>query len=70
MKITIDWQRPIPLRSGRREGLIYTLDLEQIERLPGIYLFARRWSRSFEALYVGQSTNLRARVRGTSTTCG
>ena len=50
--------------AGKRENLIYAADLERIERLPGIYLFARRWSRSFEALYVGQSKNLRSRVRG------
>lgn len=51
------------MRSGARQGLIYTIDLDEIEREPGIYIFARRWGRSFEALYVGQSLNLRARMR-------
>jgi hypothetical protein len=64
MKLAVDWQRPIPLQSGVREGLIYTVDLDKIEPVPGIYIFARRWGRSFEALYVGQSQRLRYRIRG------
>ena len=63
MKISIDWQRPIQLQSGHREGLIYKVDLDLLERTPGVYIFARRWSRSFEALYVGQSRNIRSRVK-------
>jgi hypothetical protein len=38
--------------------------LDKIEREPGIYVFARRWGSSFEALYVGKSQSLRARIRG------
>ncbi|MCB9897714.1 MAG: GIY-YIG nuclease family protein [Planctomycetes bacterium] len=64
MQLEIEWESPIPLRDGRKDGLIYTLDLEHIEPLPGIYVFARRWGSSFEALYVGRSKNVRSRVRG------
>lgn len=64
MKLTVDWRPPVPLRRGAREGLIYTVDLNKIGREAGIYIFARRWGRSFEALYVGQSQNLRSRIRG------
>lgn len=63
MRLAIEWSKPLQLRKGR-EGLIYTVDLDKIEREPGIYVFARRWGSSFEALYVGQSQNLRARIRG------
>lgn len=63
MKLELDWNRPVPLRSGARDGLIYAVDLDRIERVPGVYIFARRWSSSFEALYVGQSGNLRSRIK-------
>ncbi|HKJ84886.1 MAG TPA: GIY-YIG nuclease family protein, partial [Spirochaetia bacterium] len=64
MKLEIEWSKPIRLRSGRREGLIYTLDLNDVDNYPGIYVFARAWGRSMEALYVGRSTNVRRRIRG------
>ncbi len=63
MKLEVEWAHPLPLLSGAREGLIYTVDLDRIERVPGVYIFARRWGSSFEALYVGQSGNLRSRVK-------
>jgi hypothetical protein len=63
MRLAIEWARPVQLRKGRG-GLIYTVDLDKIERDPGVYVFARRWGSSFEALYVGKSQNLRARIRG------
>lgn len=64
MKLEIEWDRSLILRSGRREGLIYTLDFEKITTAPGIYVFARRWGKSFEALYVGKSKNIRGRIKG------
>ena len=64
MKLAIEWEDPVLLRSGRREGLIYVVDSEQILRVPGIYVFARRWGDGFEALYVGKSKNVRSRVKG------
>ena len=64
MHLNITWEKPIQLRSGRKKGLIYDVDLELLERQPGIYIFARRWGKSFEALYVGQSKNIRGRIRG------
>ena len=64
MRLAIEWSRPVLLRSGAREGLIYTLDVDRLERRPGIYVFARKWGKSFEALYVGRSNNIRTRIRG------
>lgn len=63
MRLKVDWQRPIALRSGAREGLICTLDLDALPRTAGIYIFARRWGKSYEALYVGQSMRLRGRIK-------
>jgi hypothetical protein len=64
MKLRIEWLKPVPLRSGSREGLIYTLDLEAVPEGAGVYVFARRWGKTFEALYVGKAQNIRKRVRG------
>ena len=63
MRLKVVWQRPVSLRSGAREGLIYTLDLDALPRAPGIYIFARRWGKSYEALYVGKSLRLRGRIK-------
>ena len=62
MRLQVNWQDPIPLRSGARQNLIYTLDIESLPDGPGIYVFGRRFGQGFEALYVGQATNLRHRV--------
>ncbi len=64
MNLHIEWEKPVPLRKARKGSLyIYTVNLEVLPDVPGIYIFARRWSKSYEALYVGQSTNIRKRVR-------
>lgn len=64
MRLAIEWSNPLPLRSGAREGLIYTVPVERIERAAGVYVFARKWGKSFEALYVGKSNNVRQRIHG------
>jgi len=68
MNLEIEWKKPVPLRKAPRRArkgslYIYKVDLEVLPAVPGIYVFARRWSKSYEALYVGQSTNIRKRVR-------
>lgn len=64
MELSIEWMRAIPLKRSRRHDLIYDVDLDSIESLPGVYVFARRWGSSYEALYVGRSENVRRRIRG------
>jgi len=64
MKLQIEWEKPVPLRKARKGSLsIYTVNLEVLPNVPGIYIFARRWGKSYEALYVGQSKNIRKRIR-------
>jgi hypothetical protein len=64
MKLMITWGKPIPLtKAADDEGLIYTLNEKKIPAVAGIYVFARRFGKCYEALYVGKSTNLHARVR-------
>jgi len=65
MKLKITWGKPIPLVkvTGDKEQ-IYSLDEKKIPDAAGIYVFARRFGKRYEALYVGKSNNVRGRVRG------
>jgi len=63
MKIRIDWTQPIPLRTQRRD-VGYLVDLDKIPAAAGVYVFGRKYGSGFEALYVGQSKNMRNRVKG------
>ena len=54
----------MPLRDATRENMIYGVDLEKLPSAPGGYVFGRRFSAAFEALYVGKADhNIRARVK-------
>lgn len=64
MKLKISWSKSIPLKKAEKEGYIYSIDLKKIPEVPGIYIFARHYGHSFEALYVGKSIKLRGRVNG------
>ena len=62
MRLNLEWRKPIILRSGVKEGLIYTVDINKVPKISGIYIFARRWRKSYEALYVGKSKNINHRI--------
>jgi hypothetical protein len=64
MNLVLEWRKPVLLRNGAKDGLIYTMDMEKVPDGPGIYVFARRWGRSYEALYVGKGERVRRRIRG------
>lgn len=64
MNLQVDWSRPVPLKDGARQNLIYTLNLSSIPDDSGVYVFGREWGQGFEALYVGQATRIRSRVKG------
>jgi len=63
MKLHIMWEKPVLLRSGLKDGLIYNVDYDSFDRVPGVYIFARKYGKSYEALYVGQSKNIRSRIK-------
>ena len=65
MKISVEWGSPVRLRHGSGHSLlIYVLNFNKLPDSPGVYVFARKWGKSMEALYVGQGTNIRSRVKG------
>ncbi len=43
--------REIPLEKITNGDFIYSLKLEKIPEDDGIYIFARQWGKSYEALY-------------------
>jgi len=64
MKLEIEWMRPISLRDGARQNLIYTIAMSKLPKVAGIYILGRRWGTDFEALYVGKANSIRNRVNG------
>ncbi|MCR4286409.1 MAG: hypothetical protein NUW09_00155 [Deltaproteobacteria bacterium] len=64
MNISVNWKGPIKLSDGKQAGLIYSIDLDRIPDSAGVYVFCRKHSKNYEALYVGKANNLRSRVKG------
>jgi excinuclease UvrABC nuclease subunit len=62
MDIELNWQNELPLKYSSNDDA-YTLDLEAISEVPGIYIFGRRHGKLFEALYVGKASILRGRIK-------
>ncbi len=47
LKIDLKWERPFRLKDGSRLNLIYSCTgLDRIRSKPGVYVFARRFSKS------------------------
>lgn len=63
MIFTLEWSRVIRLRDASKQNMIYSMALDKLPRARGIYIFGRRFGSSFKPLYVGQATNIRARVK-------
>lgn len=64
MKALVEWGRPLVLRDGSLQNLMYVVDLDRIPDSAGVYVFGRRWGKDIEALYVGKANNIRSRVKG------
>ena len=62
MKIKVEWNKPVQLHKAKNSNFIYLLDLDKIPNVAGIYIFARKFDKYYEALYVGKSEHLRNRV--------
>jgi hypothetical protein len=64
MKLHIEWNRPVSLKDGAKQNLIYFVDPSKLSTASGIYILGRRWGSDLEALYVGKANNIRSRVKG------
>jgi len=63
MHLRVEWARALKLRDGTRQNLIYITELKKLPKVAGVYIFARRFGKSFEALYVGKANDIRQRVK-------
>jgi len=48
MKLHVDWARPIQLKDGSKQNLIYVVDTNRVAAGSGIYILGRRWGSGFE----------------------
>ena len=63
MQIVLKWSKPTKLVNGSEQNLTYVVQkLEKLPSGPGVYIFARKFGSSYEALYVGRAGNLRERI--------
>ncbi len=62
MELDLFWHRPLSLQNGYQENLIYTVRADKIPSVPGIYIFARKYGKSMEPLYVGRANDFQKRV--------
>jgi hypothetical protein len=63
VQLRIEWSKPLPIKHSGH-GVGYSIDANAFEQEPAIYIFGRKWGRSYEALYVGQTKKLRSRLMG------
>ncbi|MEP7119652.1 MAG: GIY-YIG nuclease family protein [Byssovorax sp.] len=62
MDLDISWHAPIDLQDD--DDVILTCDLNELPEEPGVYAFCRMFGDKVIPLYIGQSTNLRGRIKG------
>jgi hypothetical protein len=63
MEISIDWQKPVQLTRHKRI-IVDKDDLpEAIEARAGVYFFARRFGRICVPFYIGETLNIRSRLK-------
>lgn len=63
MKITIDWQEPVQLTQHRNITINKDALPEQIDNVPGVYCFSRKFGKRYEPFYIGETLTLRARLK-------
>jgi hypothetical protein len=63
MKIHVEWTRPVRLKGPNLDSLVYTVDLAQLPRKPGIYVFGRRFGEHVKDAKAGRRVVLAGRVR-------
>lgn len=63
MKIHLKWEKPVRLRDGAKQYMIYySTKLDRLPNAPGIYVFARQFANAMIPLYVGKAGRLKNRV--------
>lgn len=65
MKVQLNWHVPVELGSSNTlRGTMKNFDMKELPEITGIYIFYRvKRNGSQEALYVGQTKNIRMRMK-------
>jgi hypothetical protein len=63
MQIEIVWQKPILLSKNRRIVVDLNDLPDRVPRKAGAYFFSRKYGNSFQPLYVGETSNIRGRLK-------
>ena len=62
MNLQFEWQKPIVLYQNKKP--VFTNDqIDEIKDIPGVYYFARMFGVRPTPFYIGESVNLRARLK-------
>jgi hypothetical protein len=62
MKLQFVWQSPVQL-TNNKIIIVNKNDLDEIDDVAGVYFFARRHGDNSEPFYVGETLQLRARLK-------
>lgn len=64
MQLDIKWHKPIPLRDGSKQRLVYAADdLERWAGVAGVYVFVRRFGKHMIPLYIGKAGDVGLRIK-------
>lgn len=63
LNLEVEWLKPVPLRDGRSEQLIYAANFDSIPKRSGVYVFARKFGKLMVPIYIGQTENFRGRIK-------
>lgn len=64
MNLEVKWCRPLNLKNGEKDGLIYKIEnIDDWLGVGGVYMFCRRYNKTLIPLYIGKAENLGFRVK-------
>jgi hypothetical protein len=64
MKLEIKWYKPLKLKDGSIDSLIYKVDgLDEWIGCAGVYMFCRKYGDNICPLYIGKAESLGARIK-------
>jgi hypothetical protein len=63
MNIKILWQKPILLAANKRLQIDEYSIPDAVDDRAGVYFFSRKYGSKFEPFYIGETTQLRSRLR-------
>jgi hypothetical protein len=64
MQINVQWAKPMQLKDGKKENMIYTYETENIPDAPGCYVFYNKYGSSITIFYIGKSMDIQSRLEG------